>query len=152
MGVNRSLRHLKRLPVLRALAAFAWLLLVLLPVHGELMTTGHRAAGIGAVTATRPMADMSPMSMASMGDADHEHAPHAAPATTRANAHDCCHGGDGRHDAGDSCHCAATAGSALAASSLIELPPLSPVDTRALPRNTSAPDVIGGPPLRPPAA
>jgi hypothetical protein len=131
------------------LAAFAWLLLVLLPVHGQRMASGHRAAGTGAVAAMQPMADMSPMAMASMGDVGH--AAHAAPAQTPANAHDCCHGSDSKYSA-DSCHCAATAGSALATSSLLALPRLRPADTLALPRETSAPDVMGGPPLRPPAA
>ncbi|WP_458069121.1 hypothetical protein [Rhodanobacter sp. BL-MT-08] len=145
--MKRSLRHVTRSPFLRVLAAFAWLLLVVLPVHGETMAMHDMTPVVSQPHASHPMDSMSSMSMVSMRGTDHCH--HAAPVKRSLHAEDCC---GGKHGLTGSCHCAATAGSAMAAVSVIELLPLMPVDTYPSVRNAAAPDVAHGPPLRPPAA
>jgi hypothetical protein len=148
VDVNPSLRHVTHSPFLRVLAAFAWLLLVVLPVHGETMAMNGTASVASHLTVSHSMGGMSPLSMASAAGADH--AQHAAAAKPSVHAEDCC--GAGKHGLAGSCHCAASAGSAMAAVSIIELLPLMPADTYPSPRRAAAPDVAHAPPLRPPAA
>ena len=79
-----------------------------------------------------------------------DHCQHAAATKRAVHVEDGC--GAGRHGLTGGCHCAATAGSAIAAVSVIELLPLLPADTYPPLDNTVAPDIARGPPLRPPAA
>ena len=137
-----------RSPFLRVLAAFAWLLLVVLPVHGETIAMNGSASVPNHLAANHAMDEMPSLSMAPAASADH--CQHAASAKPSVHAEDCC--GEGKHGLTGSCHCAATAGSALAAVSVIELLPLMPVDTYPSLRKAAAADVAHGPPLRPPTA
>ena len=146
--MNRSLRPVTRSPFLRVLAAFAWLLLVVLPVHGETMAMNGTASIASHLAVSHSMDEMRSLSMAPAARADHGQ--HAASVKPPVHTKDCC--GAGKHGLTGSCHCAATAGSAMAAVGVIELLPLMPVDTYPSVRKAAAPDVAHGPPLRPPAA
>ena len=134
------------------MAAFAWLLLVALPVHGALpaMNGGTQAMdqGMGA------MSSMSMTTPSTMGSSTrHDHAQHAASAKVQAGTEDCCGGGGaGKHGGVGACHCASTASSAMAAVGMIELSPMLPSVIHSTLRHAMALDIAHGPPLRPPAA
>jgi len=126
------------------MACFAWLLLVALPVHAESLAMNSGMHAIG-----RAMGAMSSMPMAKAARSND--CQHAVQAKVQVHVEDCCRGGDGNHGMAASCHCAATAGSAMAAISMIELLPVLPGDMHPTLRITTAPDIAHGPPLRPPA-
>jgi len=129
------------------MAAFAWLLLVALPVHGALpaMNGGTQAMDQG-------MGAMSSMSMTTPSTISPStgHDQHIASAKVQTGTEDCC-GGDGKHGGVSTCHCASTASSAMATVGMIELSPMLPSDIHSTLRHAMALDIAHGPPLRPPA-
>ena len=128
------------------LACLAWLLLVVVPVHGESMAMPAAQAAMAIGTG------MSGMGMGMQhSSADGVHAAHAVPRHANAGAGDCCSGADD-HDAVASCHCAAPCSTALTADSMLLLSPLMPERAGDPTGNASAPDGAHRPPLRPPAA
>jgi hypothetical protein len=140
--VNRSIRHVSRSPLLRLMAAFAWLMLVAMPAHpGARNMSASMPRMVGAISLPMPgMGSMAATATRSQHDAS----------TTAMHA-DCCCDQDGRHGAASGCHCATGNGTVLAAAGVLELPSMTPDSARPFSRARPAPDIVNGPPLRPPA-
>jgi len=122
------------------LAVFAWLALVSMPMHG----------GAPVTASIMPAAMPAMQAMATMRHASVD-CPHADTMAHSQKPMNCCCDSSGAHGALASCHCAATFGTALAASNMIELLPMVPEAVRPPSGHASAPNIPDGPPLRPPA-
>jgi hypothetical protein len=130
--VNRSPRHVARMPSFRAMAWLAWLILAMAPVHGMpggMMGDAHQGAPVSSVA--HPA----------------DHGQHAMPAQP-----DCCGDqGHGLHGSMGAAHCAAMCGSVLPAVAMTELVPVAPERLRISPLFAPTPSVVYAAPLRPPA-
>ncbi|WP_235605962.1 hypothetical protein [Rhodanobacter thiooxydans] len=129
--MNHPLRHVARLPFLRAMAWLAWLILALAPLHG--MPRGMVGDAIGAAPAAM---------VAHVVD----HGRHVMPAPA-----DCCGGPHhDQHGSMGSAQCAAACGSALPALAMAGLVPVAPEPLRVSSSVVAAPSVVHAVPLRPP--